>query len=85
MLRGFRISFPLVRSRYLPDERAGEAKGNTNPSQLRTQQAPNRVTVVAIVVTGRIHIARSDEEVVHTDNIEVSRRPEVAVRALIAR
>ena len=83
--RLFRVSFPLVRSRYLPDKRAGRAQENADPTQLRTQQAPNRETAVAIVVIGRMHIARIDAEAVHIASIAVSRRPEEAVRALIVR
>ena len=43
------------------------------------------MTVVAIVVVGRVHIRRIHVEVVHVRIIVARRRPEVAVRALIVR
>ena len=52
---------------------------------LTAEDAPNRVAVVAIVVVGRVDIARICVEVVHVVVIVPSRGPPVAVGTLIVR
>ena len=47
------------------------------------KNAPNGKAVVAIVVVLGIHCGRIDVQIVHIVSIVDSRRPEVAVRALI--
>ena len=64
---------------------SGKRASTRQPTNKLLKYTPNRESVVPIVVIRRIHIRGIDVEVVHIVTIVVSRRPEVAVGALIVR